>query len=96
MGFILWGIFLFLGATGLRVKQGLLFSAITSAVLTAIGAAASQTDPLCGAYDCSVSAAGIAFNFAIKLSMCLLFYGIGKAGRAIWFRWKPESVEPTD
>ena len=88
MGFILWGAFLFLGATGLDFKKGLLFSALAAAAFTALGAFGRQADPLCQSFDCSITMVGLAYNFAIKFVICLLFYGIGKGGAALYRKFK--------
>jgi uncharacterized membrane protein YhaH (DUF805 family) len=83
MGFIIWGAFLIMGASRARFWQAILLSIVAAAVLTAIGAAAIQNDPLCTQVDCSVTGSGLVYNFAMKLVILLFFYGIGRGGSAV-------------
>jgi hypothetical protein len=94
MGFIVWGAFLLMGASRARLWQALVLSVVAAAILTAVGAAAIQNDPLCSEMDCSVTTSGLIYNFAMKVVICLLFYGIGRGGAAIVNRLSGKREQP--
>lgn len=79
MGFIIWGIFAYVGWLRVRFLYGIVASFAAAVALTGLGAAASQSDPICDTIDCSVTVGAFAYNVAIKFSICLLFYGLGRA-----------------
>jgi len=95
LGIIIWGAFLYAGATRFELKWAALVALGAAIAFTALGAAFRQNDPICGQYvDCSISAAGLGYNLAIKFAMAMLFYGIGRGCGAIYRRIRRSPQEP--
>lgn len=96
MGFIVWGAFLLMGTSRARLWQAAVLSIVAAAILTAVGTAAIQNDPLCSEMDCSVTTIGLVYNFAMKLVTCLFFYGIGRGCAAIVSRLRRKREQPEE
>ena len=88
MGLLLYAVLLFFGARGMRPKRASMYCLVTAALLTILAIAAIDDLPPCEGIGCDRSASTLAVAFLTNLALAFGSFGVGRASRLLFARFK--------